>query len=82
MTLVLAILWLLAGPIAMAFDGCVAMMSMCEGPCALALCALLLTTTVIILAMVAALPQLAAAPALSATIAVPELPPRSSLRFA
>lgn len=25
--------WVLAGPIAMAFDGCAAMGAMCEGPC-------------------------------------------------
>lgn len=77
-----AFLWLLAGPIAMAFGGCGTMAAMCEAPCGLGSCALLLTTVVIVLAMIAALPRPAAESAPFCALSVLELPPRSSLRFA
>lgn len=32
-TLTVVAVWLLLGPIAVAFDGCAAMGAMCEGPC-------------------------------------------------
>jgi len=32
--------WVLLGPIAMAFDGCAAMGAMCEGPCGISSCAI------------------------------------------
>ena len=33
MVVLVLVAWVLVGPIAMAFDDCPAMMSMCEGPC-------------------------------------------------
>jgi hypothetical protein len=38
--LVVLLLWTIAGPIAMAFSGCVAMGGMCGSPCALTSCVL------------------------------------------
>ncbi|MGH7365525.1 MAG: hypothetical protein ACREK9_03870 [Candidatus Rokuibacteriota bacterium] len=32
------VVWVLAGPVAMAFDGCSAMGAMCEGPCGMIAC--------------------------------------------
>ena len=34
-------IWVLLGPVAMAFGGCAAMGAMCEGPCGAAACAVL-----------------------------------------
>jgi hypothetical protein len=33
LTVIVALLWLAAGPLAMAFGGCAGMAGMCEGPC-------------------------------------------------
>ena len=33
LVMLVLVAWILVGPIAMAFDNCPAMMSMCEGPC-------------------------------------------------
>jgi hypothetical protein len=38
MILVVLLLWTIAGPITMAFSGCVAMGAMCGSPCALTSC--------------------------------------------
>jgi hypothetical protein len=82
LTFAIVVLWLLAGPIAMAFDACAAMMATCEAPCGVASCAAPLVAFVITLAIVAALTQSAAAAIHSTALGVPELPPRSPLRSA
>lgn len=42
--------WVLVGPIAMAFDGCAAMGAMCEGPCGISSCAIFSPTLSIVAA--------------------------------
>jgi hypothetical protein len=76
--LVLVAIWLLLGPVAMAFDGCVG----CELPCAQMACSVpapALTTAPE--AVTSANPQIDLHP-VTATVATPELPPKYLLSAA
>lgn len=76
--LVLVAIWLLLGPIAMAFDGCLG----CELPCAQMACAV--PTPVLAMApetVTSASPQIELHPVTS-TVSTPELPPKYLLSAA
>ena len=76
--LVLMAIWLLLGPVAMAFDGCLG----CELPCAQMACAV--PAAVLTLApevITSANPQIDLHPVTS-TVATPELPPKYFLSAA
>jgi hypothetical protein len=77
LTLVVLAIWIMAGPIAMAFDGCAAMGAMCEGPCGSTACSITALP-------VAAVPEVLDAVVAGAVQSAPEgiaravdLPPRS-----
>lgn len=44
LTVVVLALWVLLGPVAMAFDGCASMGATCEAPCAASSCAVVAPT--------------------------------------
>jgi hypothetical protein len=76
--LVLVAVWLLLGPVAMAFDGCVG----CELPCAQMACAVPgPALTMAPEAVTSASPQVELHPVTS-TVATPELPPKYLLSAA
>lgn len=76
--LVLVAIWLLLGPVAMAFDGCVG----CELPCAQMACAVPAPAqTMAPEAVTSASPQVELHPVTS-TVSTPELPPKYLLSAA
>jgi hypothetical protein len=76
--LVLVAIWLLLGPVAMAFDGCAG----CELPCAQMACAVpAATLTMAPEAVTSASPHVELHPVTS-TVATPELPPKHLLSAA
>jgi hypothetical protein len=76
--LVLVAIWLLLGPVAMAFDGCVG----CELPCAQMACAVpAQALTMAPGAVTSASPQINLHPVTS-TVATPKLPPKYLLSAA
>jgi len=76
--LVLMAVWLLLGPVAMAFDGCVG----CELPCAQIACAVPAPAlTMAPEAVTSASPQVELHPVTS-TVSTPELPPKHLLSAA
>lgn len=76
-TLSVLIVWVLFGPIGMAFDGCAAMGGMCEGPCAPTTTALapLPPSALLPLVEMVTVATPGAVPAVA--LAVPDLPPKS-----
>jgi hypothetical protein len=76
--LVLVAIWLLLGPVAMAFDGCAG----CELPCAQMACAMPgPALTMAPEAVTSATPEIDVRPTTS-TVATPELPPKDLLSAA
>ena len=76
--LLIAVLWVLAGPIAMAFGGCAAMGGMCEAPCGAAAYAPQAPTEQPILPLVVVLFASPREHVPSVALRVAELPPRTS----
>jgi hypothetical protein len=76
--LVLVAIWLLLGPVAMAFDGCVG----CELPCAQMACAVPVAALATAPeAITSASPEIDLRP-ITSTVATPELPPKYLLSAA
>jgi len=69
----------LAAPLASATGACAAMGGMCEAPCGAASCAIVTRATPTVLAVMGRLPVQAPDRVLSASLRLPELPPRSLL---
>ena len=78
-TVVFLALWVLLGPIAMAFDGCAAMGAMCEVPCGIPSCLSLLPAPLLGLAPIAYLDALPRAELPTNTLTALEPPPKSSV---
>jgi hypothetical protein len=77
--LVLLAAWVLLGPVAMAFDGCAAMMAACDLPCAAAACLVSAPEPLATPETVAAVAPRAESTAVSITLGTPKLPPKSPL---
>lgn len=74
------LVWVLAVPLASATGACAAMGGMCEAPCGANSCAVvMMRATATILAVVGRLPVQAPDRFPSASLRLPELPPRSLL---
>lgn len=82
-TLILLVVgvWVLAAPLASATGACAAMSGPCEGPCGAAACSVTVPPTAVLTVVDRLLAQ-AADRFPSASIRLPELPPRSLLLFA
>src|SRR2546422_10609500 len=76
--LLIAVLWVLAGPIAMAFGGCAVMGGMCEAPCGAGAYAFQASPEQPILPLVVVLPESPTEFIVNIAIRVPALPPRTS----
>lgn len=80
--LVVLALWALAGPLGGAFGACAAMSAMCEGPCGVCVTAPTPPLSSGILSVVSALSVVPASDWPSASLKVPEPPPKPLLRSA
>ncbi len=77
LTMMFLAFWVLAGPVAMAFDSCAAMGAMCEGPCGLMIGAVVAPVSLGAPLPLASLELPARASVPVAVLAVLELPPKS-----
>jgi hypothetical protein len=76
---VIAILvWVLSAPLAMAFDNCMAMGAMCEGPCGTSSCITTATPVVHLVCATAAVSTRPLAEFVGTVLALPDPPPRAS----
>jgi len=76
-TVSVLIVWVLFGPIGMAFDGCAAMGGMCEGPCAPTTVSLMPLVQSALLPLVETVVVAATVAVPTVTLVVPDLPPKS-----
>jgi hypothetical protein len=79
--LIALVLWVVAGPLAAVFGACAAMGAMCEGPCGVGPCAILLlvTLTPALFVLGVAAPIVRAIPTIVVRLVDP--PPRPILSF-
>ena len=70
------VLWILAGPLAAVFGACAAMGAMCEGPCGVGPCALLLIVSVAPILFVLGRTPLTGRPVPMAVVRLFDPPPR------
>ena len=76
--LAVVVVWVLAAPLASATGACAAMSGLCEGPCGAASCAVI-APSMAVLTVVDRLPAETSDGFPSASLRLPELPPRSLL---
>jgi hypothetical protein len=79
--LIALVLWTVAGPLAAVFGACAAMGAMCEGPCGVGPCAILLlvTLTPILFVLGVTMPIGRSVPTVLVRLVDP--PPRAALSF-
>jgi hypothetical protein len=77
-TTVVLVVWVLLGPIAMAFGGCAGMGAMCEGPCGLTSCVVPVWTSAAMPSPVVYLGFGLSDHFPTTLLEIPEPPPRSS----
>jgi len=82
MVVVILALWALAGPVGGAFGGCAAMSAMCDGPCGVGVSAPTAPQSSGVVSVVSVLAVSPAAHWPSASLKVPEPPPKLLLRSA
>lgn len=78
----LLVVWVLAPPLAAASGACIAMSGGCEGPCGAASCTTVIRVTSAVLPPVADVVGAAPDSFRSASLRLPDLPPRSPLPLA
>jgi len=78
----LLVVWVLLGPVTMAFGDCALMGAMCEGPCGASSCALLATSAGTVFAPASPLVVIAEKRVLPPTLTDLEHPPKSLTRSA
>jgi hypothetical protein len=79
--LIALVLWVVAGPLAAVFGACAAMGAMCEGPCGVGPCAILLLVTLspVLFVLGITAPIVRSLPTIAVRLVDP--PPRPALSF-
>jgi hypothetical protein len=79
--LIALVLWVVAGPVAAVFGACAAMGAMCEGPCGVGPCAVLLLVTLTPILLVLGIAAPFGRSAAMALVRLLDPPPRTVLSF-